>query len=329
MPAPPPDPVLATNAVGLRFSSPLGLAAGFDKDARAVPALGTLGFGHVEIGTVTPRPQPGNPRPRIFRLRTERALINRLGFPSQGLDAVAKRLERRPKSLIVGANVGCNRAARDPAGDIVAGIERLGGLVDYVCVNVSSPNTPGLRDLQTGPALDTLLAKANAARGKVEDATGRKLPMFLKIAPDLSHDDLRDLAERVIRRPVDGLSITNTTVARPAMLTSPHRRETGGLSGPPLMASSTWALATLYGLLPRSIDLVGIGGVSSAADAWTKLIAGASLIQLYTGFVFQGTRLLRNIHRGLVQRMEEQGYGALSELVGTAHEAISNEGPNA
>lgn len=324
-----PDPILATEVAGVAFRSPLGLAAGFDKDARAVPALGRLGFGHIEVGTVTPRPQPGNPRPRLFRLRAQEALINRLGFPSEGVDAVAARLAGRPPGPVVGANVGCNRAASDPVVDITEGIVRLGGLVDYVCVNVSSPNTPGLRDLQTGPALDRLLGRIRQARGEVEEATGRALPLFLKVAPDLTASQVQDLAARLTRRPVDGLAVSNTTVDRPAVLTGRHRGEAGGLSGRPLFEPSTRLLAALYRILPRSIALIGVGGVAGAADAWRKIEAGAGLVQLYTGFVYQGPGLIRRIHAGLARRAREAGYSSLAAAVGTRSDAIGEAGPHA
>ena len=324
-----PDPILATEVAGVSFRSPLGLAAGFDKDARAVPALGQIGFGHIEIGTVTPRPQPGNPRPRMFRLRAQEALINRLGFPSEGLDAVAARLANRPRNLVVGANVGCNRATSDPIVDISEGIIRLGSLVDYVCVNVSSPNTPGLRDLQTGSALDRLLERIRQARREVEDATSRPLPLFLKIAPDLTASQTDDLAERLIRKPVDGLAVSNTTVARPATLTGRYRGEVGGLSGRPLFEPSTRLLAALYRILPRSITLIGIGGVSGATDAWRKIEAGAGLVQLYTGFVYQGTGLIHQIHTGLAKLVRDSGYPSLAAAVGTGSDAVGEARPHA
>lgn len=322
-----PDPVLATQIAGLSLSSPLGLAAGFDKNARAVPALGRLGFSHVEIGTVTPKPQPGNLRPRVFRLPAQQALINRLGFPSDGIEAVADRLAKRPEGLTLGANVGCNRVTADPIGDITTGIRRLASLVDYVCVNVSSPNTHGLRDLQTGTALDHLLSRVRKAREDVEDKIGRRLPVFLKIAPDLNPAAVRHLVDRVIRQPVDALVVSNTTIARPATLTGPHRGEIGGLSGPPLFEPSTRLLATLYGLLPRTIGLVGVGGISSALDAWRKIEAGASLIQLYTGFVYHGSQLVEEIHTGLVRHLQESGYGSVSSAVGRRSQVLRKERP--
>ena len=322
-----PDPVLATQVAGLSLPSPLGLAAGFDKDARAVPALGRFGFGHVEIGTVTPKPQPGNLRPRVFRLPAQQAMINRLGFPSDGIEAVADRLANRPEGLTVGANVGCNRATADPVADITTGIRRLASLADYVCVNVSSPNTPGLRDLQTGTALDHLLTQVREAREDVENKIGRHLPVFLKIAPDLNPTGVRDLANRIIRQPVDALVVSNTTIARPPTLTGPHRGEVGGLSGPPLLEPSTRLLATLYGLLPRTVSLVGVGGISSASDAWRKIEAGASLIQLYTGFVYGGSQLIEEILTGLVHHLREAGYGSVSSAVGRRSEVLRKERP--
>ena len=291
-------------------------------------ALGRLGFGHAEIGTVTPKPQLGNPRPRLFRLRAQHALINRLGFPSEGMDAVAKRLAHRPEGLVVGVNVGCNRATANPVGDIIAGIHRLGGLVDYVCVNVSSPNTPGLRDLQTGSALDQFLERIREAKHDVENKVGRRLPIFLKIAPDLDPNAIRDLADRVIRQPIDALEVSNTTIARPATLTGRHRGELGGLSGFPLLDPSTRLLATLYSLLPRTISLIGVGGVFGAIDAWKKIEAGASLVQIYTGFVYQGPRVISDIHAGLVKHLREAGYKSLASAVGKRSDLLRKEHPN-
>ncbi len=324
-----PDPRLAIEAAGVRFPSPLGLAAGFDKDARVLPALARLGFGHVEIGTVTPRPQPGNPRPRIFRLPAQKALINRLGFPSAGLEAVAGRLEQRPHGLVVGANVGCNRNVSDPTRDICNGVDRLGRLADYVCVNVSSPNTPGLRDLQVGSALDRLLANLRQTRESIEDETGRSVPVFLKVAPDLDDAQVQDLTDRLIRQPVNGVAVSNTTVARPPTLIDRHRGETGGLSGPPLFEPSTRLLAVLYRTLPRSFALVGIGGVSGAGDAWRKIEAGASLVQVYTGFAYQGAGLVDRIHSGLAQAVGNRKYPSLSAVVGSRAEEISEARPHA
>ncbi len=324
-----PDPRLATEAAGIRFPSPLGLAAGFDKDARALPGLARLGFGHVEVGTVTPRPQPGNPRPRIFRLPAQQAIINRLGFPSAGLEVVASRLARRPHGLIVGANVGNNRSARDPIADICTGLGRLGGLADYVCVNVSSPNTPGLRDLQTGSELELLLRNIRQVMERVEDSIGRPVPLFLKIAPDLTERQVRDLVERLIRQPVSGVAVSNSTIARPSALTDRHRKEPGGLSGPPLFQPSTRLLARLYGMLPRSFALIGIGGISSAKDAWKKIEAGASLVQLYTGFVYQGAGLIDRIHADLAHRVEHGRYRSVSEAVGSRASEICDTHPHA
>lgn len=313
----PPPPELATSFAGIPLPSPLGLAAGFDKDARAPDALGRIGFGHVEIGTVTPLPQPGNPRPRVFRLRRERALVNRLGFPSAGHERVAERLARRPEGgVALGANVGPNAGSRDPAGDICRGIERLGPLADYVCVNVSSPNTPGLRGLQTGSALEELLRRAGAARRGAEDRRGRPLPLVVKVAPDLGDEDLPGIASRAAEHGVDALAVANTSARRPPSLSGARAGERGGLSGPPLMAPSTRLLARFRTMLPDSVALVGIGGVAGPEDAWRKIEAGAALVQLYTAFAYRGTRVVGEIHRGLARRLAERGLASPAGAVG-------------
>ncbi len=303
------------------------MAAGFDKDARVVDALGRIGFGHVEIGTVTPRPQPGNPSPRVFRLVRDRALVNRLGFPSEGLDAVAKRLESRTNSVVLGANVGCNSSATDPVDDICAGILRLGPLADYVCVNISSPNTPGLRDLQTGPALDALLKQADKARRNAEEKKEKSLPLVVKIAPDLKEPEVRNIADRIAASPVNALSVSNTTIHRPDTLKGRHKKETGGLSGYPLMEPSTRLLAKLHELLPKKIALIGIGGVSEAEDAWRKIEAGATLVQLYTALAWKGPGLIAKIHRGLARRLAASGCANLLEARGRRAAEIVEETP--
>lgn len=324
LPAHPPPPELATTFAGIALPSPLGLAAGFDKDARAPDALGRIGFGHVEVGTVTPRPQPGNPRPRVFRLVRERALVNRLGFPSAGHERVAARLARRPADgTALGVNVGPNAGAADPTADICRGILRLGAFADYVCVNVSSPNTPGLRELQTGDALGELLLRAGEARREAEDRRGRPLPLALKVAPDLDDGDLPGIAERVAERGVDALAVANTTVRRPPSLAGRRAGEPGGLSGPPLMAASTRLLARFRLLLPDAVALVGIGGVAGAEDAWRKIEAGATLVQLYTAFAYRGTRVVGEIHRGLARRLAERGLASPADATGVRAEEIA------
>lgn len=318
----PDDPVLATRVWGLDFANPLGVAAGFDKDAEAVDGLLAMGFGFVEVGTVTPEPQPGNPKPRVFRLPEDRAVINRLGFNSRGLAPVVARLERRRTARrpgIVGANVGMNQASRDAAADYAAGIEALAGLADYLVMNVSSPNTPGLRDLQARPRLVALIERAQAARARAAGARegGAPVPpLLLKIAPDLSDDELRDMAEVALETGLDGLVVTNTTVARPEGLKGRHRREPGGLSGAPLFQRSTEVLREMHRLTQGRVPLVGVGGVASGRDAYAKIRAGASLVQLYTALVYEGPGLVGRIKAELAQLVRADGFARVTEAVG-------------
>jgi dihydroorotate dehydrogenase len=309
-------PILGQRLFGLDFPNPIGLAAGYDKDARVPDALLRLGFGFVELGTVTPRPQRGNPKPRLFRLERDGAIVNRLGFNSGGLDPVAARLaRRRGRPGIVGLNLGRNRDSRDAAADYVEGLRRAAGLVRYVTVNVSSPNTQGLRELQRGATLDLLLRRLLAAR----DEIGQKVPLLLKIAPDLAAEERRDIAEIALAVGIDGLVVANTTVARPQGLTSRHASEAGGLSGRPLFAPSTALLADMYRLTEGRLPLIGVGGLCDAADAYAKIRAGASLVQLYTSLVFTGPALVGRIKRGLAALLHEGGYSNITEAVGAAH----------
>lgn len=309
------DPILRVRLWGRDFANPLGLAAGFDKDAEAHAACLGLGFGFVEIGSVTPRPQPGNPRPRLFRLDADRAVINRMGFNSRGLDFAARRLAGRDRSAgIVGANLGKNKESADAAADYAAGARRLAPLADYLVVNVSSPNTPGLRALQGREPLARLIEAVLAARAEV--ASRQPPPLLLKIAPDLTDEDKRDIVEVALGRGLDGLIVSNTTIARPASLRSPHARETGGLSGRPLFAPSTAVLADMYRLTGGRIPLVGVGGISSGADAYAKIRAGASLLQLYTALVYEGPGLVRRILADLAVRLRADGFAGVAEAVG-------------
>ncbi len=276
----PDPPALAQRLWGLDFPNPVGLAAGYDKDARVPDAMLQLGFGFVEVGTVTPRPQPGNPKPRLFRLEEDRAIINRMGFNSGGLDAVVGRLSKRVRSGIVGVNLGRNRDTEDAAADYAEGVLRTASLADYLVVNVSSPNTPGLRELQGREILATLLQRLMRAR----EEGGRQVPMLVKIAPDLTPEERRDIAEVALDTGIDGLIVSNTTVARPDLV-SWHAHEAGGLSGRPLFAPSTALLADMYRLTQGRLPLIGAGGIASAADAYAKIRAGASLVQLYTALV--------------------------------------------
>ncbi|SDD09059.1 quinone-dependent dihydroorotate dehydrogenase [Belnapia rosea] len=306
-----PDPILATRALGLRFANPLGLAAGFDKDAVAVLPLMRLGFGFVEAGTVTPRPQPGNPRPRLFRLAEDAAVINRMGFNNGGVEAYLARLRALPRPLpaVFGANIGVNKEGADPARDYPALYAALAGLADYVTVNVSSPNTPGLRDLQGEERLAQILAGIAAIEGP---------PVLVKIAPDLSDEALGPVIETCVAQGAAGLIVSNTTIARPAGLRSAHRGEAGGLSGAPLRERATAVLRQCHRLAAGRLVLIGVGGVASGADALEKIRAGASLVQLYTAFAYAGPALVPVILQDLAALLRREGFASVAEAVGTA-----------
>ena len=307
------DPRLCVTVMSRVFPNPVGLAAGFDKGAQAPDALLGLGFGFVEVGGVVPRPQPGNPRPRVFRLPEDGAVINRFGLNSEGLAVVRARLEaRRGRPGVVGVNIGANKEATDRLADYVACTRALAGLVDFITVNVSSPNTPGLRDLQGEAFLDDLLARVVAAR----DEAGPGTAVLLKIAPDIGLDGLDAMTATARRRGVDALVVSNTTVARPASLRAAAKAETGGLSGRPLFSPATRLLAEAYLRVGTALPLIGVGGVDSAEAAWTKIRAGASLVQLYSALVYAGPGLVRDIKAGLVERMEREGLQSLAGVVG-------------
>lgn len=318
LPLPPPhpdDPRLGVKVLGLDFPNPIGLAAGFDKNAEVVEPILRAGFGFTEIGTVTPLPQQGNPRPRVFRLPRDEAVINRLGFPSQGQAAVHARLERRRSRGIVGINLGANKNSPDRVGDYVRGIEAFADVATYFTINVSSPNTPGLRDLQQAHLLDDLLARVLGARDKVAEAFGRK-PVLLKIAPDLAPGELDEIVSIARERRIDGLIVSNTTVSRPTTLQDAARREAGGLSGRPLFDLSTRLLAAAYLRVEKQFPLVAVGGIDSAEAAFAKIEAGATLLQLYTALVYRGPRLVGEIKCGLVRLLKEKSYTSLSGAVG-------------
>jgi dihydroorotate dehydrogenase len=311
-------PILAQRLWGRDFPNPIGIAAGFDKDGRVPDALLGLGFGFVEIGTVTPQPQPGNPRPRVFRLDPDGALINRLGFNSGGLDRLVARLQARRGNVgVVGINIGRNRDSTDAVADYAEGVRRTAALADYLVVNVSSPNTPGLRDLQAGAVLEDLLRHLLAARAE----TGSSVPLLVKIAPDLAPEERADIATVALAVGIDGIVVANTTVARPPGLRSPHAGEAGGLSGRPLFEPSTALLGEIYRLTLGRVPLVGVGGVASAADAYAKIRAGASLVQLYTALVFAGPALLGQIKAGLAELLRRDGFAIVSEAVGAGQRA--------
>ncbi len=315
--APADDPILRTTVAGLALPNPVGLAAGFDKDARVTAGVLRAGFGWAEAGTVTPLPQAGNPRPRLFRLPEDGAVINRLGFNNGGLEAYAARLARRDRSRgVVVANIGANKDAADRIGDYVTGLERLWGLADGFTVNVSSPNTPGLRALQSAAALDELGERLVAARTRLRGAE-RGPPVFLKVAPDLDGAEVEAIADRAAAHGFDGLIVSNTTVERPASLRGAAAGEAGGLSGAPLFARSTAVLGQFrQALAGRPVALVAAGGVGSGADALAKLRAGASAVQLYTALVYGGPGLVGAIKRDLAARLRAEGFRSTAEAVG-------------
>ena len=307
------DPVLATEAFGLRFRNPIGLAAGFDKDAVAVLPLMRLGFGFVEAGTVTPRPQPGNPRPRLFRLTEDQAVINRMGFNNGGLDGYLARLRDLPaeRPAIFGANVGINKEGADPERDYPALYAAVAPFADYVTMNVSSPNTPGLRDLQGEEKLASILDAIAAKRA----ALPRTPPLLVKIAPDLADDALAPIVNACITRGVAGLIISNTTIARPA-LRSAHAKEAGGLSGAPLFGPSTEVLRKVFRIARGRLTLIGVGGIGSAEQAYAKIRAGATLVQFYSAFAYAGPVLPRRIADGLAALVKRDGFTSVADAVG-------------
>jgi dihydroorotate dehydrogenase len=310
----PPDPVLATRLAGMALDNPVGLAAGFDKDAVAPAALLRAGFGFVECGTTTPKPQAGNPKPRLFRLREDGAVINRMGFNNAGLEAFAEGLAK-PRRGVVGANIGANKDSPDRIADYVAGLERLWSLADYFTLNVSSPNTPGLRDLQGRAALDDMLGRIAESRGRLK-AGGKAVPIFLKVAPDLNDGDVEDIVEAAARHRLDGLIVANTTLARPESLRGRAKAETGGLSGAPLMVPSTALLGRFHAAAAGRLSLIGVGGVASGADAYAKIRAGADAVQLYTALAYRGPGLVRDIKRELAALLRADGFAAVAEAVG-------------
>lgn len=305
------DPILKTRIAGLEMSNPVGLAAGLDKNGEALDGLSRLGFGAVECGSVTPRAQAGNPRPRLFRLSDDRAIINRMGFNNEGLEPFAARLTRRPKRTPIGANLGANKDTEDKAADYVAGLRRLAGLADYFTVNISSPNTPGLRALQGREALDDLLGRINEAR----PADGA--PVFLKIAPDLIGDEIGMIVEASLAHQIDALIVSNTTLERPASLKSAFAGEAGGLSGAPLRPFAQKALEAAAEAAAGRLPLIAVGGIESGADAWARIRAGASAVQIYSALIYEGPGLIGRIKRDLAARLRAEGFACLSDAVGS------------
>jgi dihydroorotate dehydrogenase len=314
------DRRLQVEAFGLRFPNPLGLAAGFDKNAEVPDQMLAMGFGFTEIGTVTPMPQVGNPRPRLFRLSEDQAVVNRMGFNNEGHQAALARLESRDRGGIVGVNIGANKDSTDRIGDYVKGIEAFSHVASYFTVNISSPNTPGLRALQSRAELEQLLARLNAARGE----QAKRPPMLLKIAPDLRDDELEDIAAACAGSAVDGIIVSNTTLSRNG-LRSPQAAQQGGLSGRPLLALSTRVLARVHLLTDGAIPLIGVGGVHDAASALLKIHAGASLVQLYSALVYEGPELVGRILSGITAELSRSGE-TLAELRGRDAAALAHQG---
>lgn len=318
----PKDPALVTHALGTTFAGPLGLAAGFDKDALAPEALFALGFGFVEIGTVTAQPQPGNPKPRLFRLPDDHALINRMGFNNRGAEHAARRLARVDRSAcVVAVNIGKTKivSEADAAADYAASAARLGPFARFVVVNVSSPNTPGLRDLQRVDALAPILDRVREALDR--SVPERHVPLLVKLAPDLADDDIDAVADLALHRKLDGIVATNTTIRRDGLHTpaaTVAALGNGGLSGRPLRERSLACIARLYRRTRGALTLIGAGGIADANDAWDRIAHGATLLELYTGFIYAGPLVARDIHAGLSQRLQRERIASLSELVGRA-----------
>jgi dihydroorotate dehydrogenase len=302
----PDDPILSISAFGRRLCNPIGLAAGFDKNAVAVTALGRLGFGFVETGTVTPRPQPGNSKPRLFRLEEDHAVINRMGFNNAGIEVYLRNLKASDRSRVaVGANVGINKEGADPERDYPMLVGAVSPFADYVTVNISSPNTPGLRDLQGEARLTGILSAISTDK-----------PIFVKIAPDLAPDGLEAVIGVCLKHKVAGLIISNTTISRPSSLLGKHKGETGGLSGRPMFGLSTELLAQAYGLAGNSLMLIGVGGIFTPEDAFAKILAGASLVQVYTSFAYQGPALVPRLKTGLAALLRARGFASVRDAVG-------------
>ncbi|XP_011645613.1 uncharacterized protein LOC105432482 [Pogonomyrmex barbatus] len=312
------DPnLLRTTVLGLQFKNPIGMAAGFDKQGEAVEGLHKIGFSFVEIGSVTPKPQPGNPKPRVFRLPEDNAVVNRYGFNSDGHDVVWKRLKRLKEnknfSGILGVNLGKNKDTIDAIQDYIDGIKRFMDVADYFVINVSSPNTPGLRSLQNKKNLEELLFKINAAR----QLMGSKQPLLLKLAPDLSDSERQDVADIILneKSKVDGLILCNTTITRPNLI-NPNKQESGGLSGAPLTNLSTAMISDMYRRTRGRIPIIGVGGVFSGSDVYNKIKAGASLVQLYTSYIYNGPPIVSKIKRELCEILETNGFSSVTDAIG-------------
>lgn len=308
---------------GLNFKNPLGMAPGFDKNAEVPNELINIGFGFVEVGTITPKPQEGNPKPRIFRLAKDHAVINRLGFNNEGHDAALLRLQGRNMNGVIGVNIGANKESDNRVEDYLKGFQTFQGVADYFTINISSPNTPGLRDLQSPEALDELLSNLMQARTDIIDHGGRMRPIFVKLAPDIDDKDLEPIIYKLLDHKVDAVIISNTTLSRTG-LTDPFKNETGGLSGRPLFKKSTRMLARVHLISEGALPIIGVGGIENAETAWQKLEAGANLIQLYSGMIYQGPSIISNILKGLSQRLDQEQLHSLASIRGRTADDWAN-----
>ena len=310
-------PSLPITCMGIGFKNPVGLAAGLDKDARALPAFSAMGFSGVEMGTVTPQPQPGNDKPRMFRLIEDEALINRMGFNSGGVDAFLTNMRKTEHTSVAGINIGKNAltSIENAHVDYVAAMQRVYSQADYITINISSPNTKSLRELQNEDSLDGLLLKLKAAQLKCEKVHKRYVPIALKVAPDLSSDEIESIAELVISHQFDALIASNTTVSRPDSLQSEHKGEGGGLSGAPVKDLSTDCIRQFYKLLKGRVQIIGVGGIKDADDAWEKMLAGADYIQVYSQFIYQGPAMIGDIVRGLKVKVQSHGFDDLESAL--------------
>ena len=310
-------PSLPVQCMGLDFDHPVGLAAGLDKDARALPVFSALGFSGVELGTVTPKPQPGNDKPRMFRLLEDEGLINRMGFNSAGVEQFLHNIQRTDKSAVVGINVGKNAVTpiEDAHFDYVSAMQRVYSQADYITINISSPNTKSLRDLQNEEFLDNLLLQISKARSKCEKVHKRRVPVALKVAPDLHTDEIETIADLLLSHQFDALIASNTTITRPDSLQSKYRSEEGGLSGAPVKELATETIRQFYRLLQGRVQIIGVGGIATVDDAWDKLLAGADYLQVYTQFIYQGPAMIKDIVAGLKRRVSAQGFDSLADAM--------------
>ncbi len=318
----PPQPdynpeMLQIKCLNKTFRNPIGLAAGFDKNAKTIHMLAKQGFGFAELGTVTPKPQPGNPKPRLFRLIEDEAIINRLGFNNEGLDNYCANLRKlKDESIVIGGNIGKNKDSANAISDYVTCLQQIYQYVDYITINISSPNTVGLRDLQQKEQLANLLTEVTKCRKELQLKYGNKLPIFVKISPDINAADRDDIIDVTLQHSIDGLVISNTTISRAKQLTSSHCSETGGLSGRPLLQLSTKLLADIYKATNGKLLLIGVGGISTAEDAYAKIRAGASLIQIYSALIYHGFDVITNIKKGLAELLARDGLQNISDAVG-------------